>query len=356
MFKKIRLVKFRLWQQWLLHAFVIWFGLTVFDMFSYLYRVQIWGNYIFHADGMPLTAWQRFVGHNVDQGIWLDILVCVFLVEANYHFAFRRRSAALFLGSTLVCGLISMLYLSVMHGWQSIKHMDMAAYGQMAFYFAAYALGYSLLRDFLSRQVQAAENRFQHSQAELQALKAQVNPHFFFNTLNSLYGTALQENANRTAESIEKLSNMMRYTMTDAQKEVTPVAYEIKFLEDYLHLQAIRLPQQDNIDIRTSIHYDGKFCQVAPLLLIPFMENAFKYGISIDRPCFIYIDLDVADRKLRLVIQNKVLSVNPVSGQHSTGTGIDNTRKRLQFLYPGKHQLTIHQDGIFQAELQLDLR
>jgi hypothetical protein len=176
MFKKIRQVKLRFWQQWLLHAFVIWFGVTVFDMLSYLYRVQTWGNYIVHPDGSPLTAWQRFTGHNVEQRIWLDILVCVFLAEANYHFVFRRRSVKLFLGSSLVYGLVCMLYLISMHGWPGFPFFDPFAQGQMVLYFAAYAFGYSLLRDFLFRHVQV----LMHSRAELQALKAQVNPHFFF--------------------------------------------------------------------------------------------------------------------------------------------------------------------------------
>lgn len=354
MYNKIIRVKLRFWQQWLLHAFVMWFGLTLFDMLSYLYRVQTWGSYILHADGTPVSAWQRFAAHNVDQRIWLDILVYVFFAEANYHFVFRRRPFKLFLGSSLLGSLVCMLYLISGHGWRSTLPVDPVASGQMALYFAAYNFGYSLLRDFLFRQAQAAESRLQHSQAELQALKAQVNPHFFFNTLNSLYGTALQENASRTAESIEKLSGMMRYTMTEAQREVIPVAHEIKFLEDYLQLQAIRIPAQENIAIRTRMHHDGQFCQVTPLLLIPFMENAFKYGISIDHSCFIHIDLDVTDRQLHLVIQNTMLSTNPASGRQSTG--IDNTRKRLQLLYPGKHQLTIHQNETFQVELKLDLR
>lgn len=124
MLRKIRLVKLRFWQQGLLHAFVVWLGLTVSDMLSYLYRVQTWGNYLVYADGTPVTAWQRFVGHNVDQHVWLDILVCVFLVEANYQFVFRRRSFQLFLGSSLICGLACMVYFVSMHGSRNLLSFD----------------------------------------------------------------------------------------------------------------------------------------------------------------------------------------------------------------------------------------
>lgn len=346
--------KLRFWQQWLLHAFIVWFVLTLYNLLSYFYKIQRWGNYIFKEDGTPFTVWESFVSYNYDQLVWLDIALLAFLAEVNYHFIFKRRSTSQFIACSLACGLASALYFvarDFFRGTNIDQTLDILL--PVFAFMALYGLLYALLRDYVYRRIYIAENRLQQSQAELNTLKAQVNPHFFFNTLNSLYGTSLEEHAPRTAESIDHLAGIMRYTMNEAQQDFTAVTNEIRFLEDYLHLQRLRLPERRNIDIKTEINYDSTPCTIAPMLLIPFIENAFKYGISIDHTCWVHLHLAIENQQLYLLIQNKILRENAAAkGQ---GTGIENARKRLQLLYPGKHELDISEQEVFITELKLSL-
>ncbi|WP_157816016.1 sensor histidine kinase [Spirosoma pollinicola] len=193
----------------------------------------------------------------------------------------------------------------------------------------------------------------QQSQAELAALKAQLNPHFFFNTLNSLYGTALLEQATNTAQSIEQLANIMRYTLGEAQRDFTPVASELGFLQDYIQLQGLRLAQTDANRLQTHLVYDELPAQIAPLLLITFVENAFLYGVSTDLDYFIAIQLTIEKGQLDLVVENRLF---PQRTAYGLGTGIQNARKRLDLLYAGKYSLTAGpQADRFRVHLQMNL-
>ncbi|MCC9167565.1 sensor histidine kinase [Pontibacter harenae] len=351
-FKKLHLHKLRFWQQWLLLAFGSWFLLNLYDILLYLYRLETWGNYIINEDGTPVTVWQRFFNHNAEQLVWLFISFIALLAEANYHYIFRRKGTKLFILTSIACGVAGAMYFFVAdelrYGLGSMESTLPAT-----IVIALLVFLYALVRDYIYKRIHVAESRSEKSQAELNALKAQVNPHFFFNTLNSLYGTALEEEAPSTAESIDQLAGIMRYTMNEAQQDFTSILNEIKFIEDYLHLQSLRLPARENIEVKTEISYDGKPCIIAPMLLIPFIENAFKYGISMDYTCWVHIQLKVKEQQLHLIVQNKILRENmPPKGQ---GTGIENTKKRLQLLYPNRHKLETHQTENFIVDLHLQL-
>jgi sensor histidine kinase YesM len=352
--KTIKLHKLRFWQQWLLLTFLVWLGITVLQLVTYLYQTFLTGTYTKNADGTSVTLWRRLASYNFEQLIWLDITLFFFLAEANYRFVFRKMNTLMFGVTTLVCGFVFNVYI-IAKAYIQIKPytgllMTLPAFLSVALIFYIYVL----IRNYIYDSVHAAETRLEQSKAELNTLKAQVNPHFFFNTLNSLYGTALEESAPRTANSIEELAGIMRYTMNEAQQDFTPVANEIKFITDYLHLQRLRLPERPNIDIRTAISYDQKPATIAPMLLIPFIENAFKYGISIDYPCYVHIQLQVENLRLILKIENSVARKDTVA--QGQGTGITNTKKRLDLLYPNRHQLKLTKsDNRFEASLQLEL-
>ena len=160
----------------------------------------------------------------------------------------------------------------------------------------------------------------QRTQAELDALKAQVNPHFLFNSLNNIYGTAIVEDSPRTAESIQQLSGIVRYVMEESRLQTTDIQRELRFIDDFVELQRIRLPNQDNIEIKIDIEWDEKPARIVPLLLNPLIENAFKYGISMQFPCFVRIRLRVQDGTLYLTTENGVLPRTDLE----KGTGLGN--------------------------------
>ena len=349
----IRLSSLKFWQKAFLLTFVVWLVLTLSDMLSYMYRVHSWGNFIFNEDGSPFTLWQRFISLNFEQFVWLPILLFTFLAEVNYHFIFRRRSTKLFVFGCFIGGVAEGIYFVVADGLKYGLFGGISGTLPIIAVMPPLFLVYALIRDYIHRRLHTAEYQLQQSKAELNTLKAQVNPHFFFNTLNSLYGTALEENATRTADSIDQLSGIMRYTMNEAREEYTDIKNELKFLEDYLHLQRLRLPDRKNIEVKTEINYDGKPCTIAPLLLIPFIENAFKYGISMDQECWVHICLTIKDKQLNLLVSNRILKES--HHLQSLGTGIENTRRRLSLLYPTKHKLTLTKEDVFHVHLSIDL-
>lgn len=341
--------------QWLLHAFVIWLGLNLLDALAYLYKTQLYGPYLINPDGSQVSLWQRFLSHNGLQAIGVVILFITLLTELTYQYVFIKRHLLFFICTCLVAGVVSSFFVVIFNGWKfGVDNSITFNAVEPAFLFALYAALYAVVRDFFYRRIALLEKKHEHSKAALQALKAGLHPHFFFNTLNSVYGTALQEKAILTAQSLEQVSDLMRYVMHEATQDFTSIAQEISFLEDYLQLQQLRIPPRENIDIKVDICYDGKPAQVAPLLLIPFVENAFKYGISLELPCYIYLQLRVENAKLEMVLENRLL---PNQGfQKGEGSGIATAVERLKIIYPTTHQLEVKgQEGHFKVNLQIQL-
>jgi hypothetical protein len=195
----------------------------------------------------------------------------------------------------------------------------------------------ALLIKIRDRWIRAEEEKLQ---AELAYLKTQINPHFLFNTLNSIYAMALGK-SEQTAGAILRLAAMMRYVLTDTGREKVPLKQEIAYLIDYIELQKTRFEGTLHIDL--SVNGDPGDKQIVPLLLIPFVENAFKYGVNPEEPSIITIRIDIRDGELVLLVANKKVAP-PQPALEPGGLGIKNTRERLQLLYPGQHTLEI-KDG-----------
>jgi hypothetical protein len=171
---------------------------------------------------------------------------------------------------------------------------------------------------------------------EIAFLKAQINPHFLFNTLNSIYSLSLS-GSEEAPEAILKLSGMMRYAVSETTHQFVSLEKEIEYIADYIELQKLRLTPDIKMDYNFTGDWTGR--QIAPFLLIPFIENAFKYGVNAAESSAISVNIDVTGNELELRVDNK--KVNIMHVDKGIGLGIGNTRKRLQLVYPGKHNLTI---------------
>jgi len=182
------------------------------------------------------------------------------------------------------------------------------------------------------------------SAADLDFLRAQINPHFLFNALNTLYGTALQENAVNTSEGIQKLGDMMRFMLDENHLEKIPMHKEVAYLQNYISLQ--RLRTQGAADIQINVNIEENFCEhdIAPMLLIPFVENAFKYGISLRNRSRISISLSCDAEKIYFDVSNTT-HTRPEHDPEKEGRGIglNNVKNRLALLYPERHELSIRQ-------------
>ena len=189
--------------------------------------------------------------------------------------------------------------------------------------------------------------------SEVSYLKAQINPHFLFNTLNSLYALSL-EKSDEAPDAILKLSSIMRYVVTESSNDFVTLNKEMKYIEDYIDLQKLRMVDSTNFNFNK----EGDFNQnkIAPLLLIPFIENAFKYGLNPEKKSFITINININDGFLLLNVSNSK-TVKNVHEKQKTETGLENTMLRLNYLYPDKHQLTINEtEEIYNLELKLNLQ
>nr|WP_246455306.1 histidine kinase [Hymenobacter citatus] len=190
-------------------------------------------------------------------------------------------------------------------------------------------------------------------EAELTALKAQVNPHFLFNALNTIYNEAQRVDNGTVADLIQQLAGIMRFTLQESKQPLTSIENEFSFLEKYLALQRARLPQRDTLRVSTQLEWDGQPASIAPLLLIPFIENAYQYGISFVQPSYIDLQIAVENRRLRMRLAN---SIAPAAARLGLGTGIATARQRLALMYANRHQLDIQQtDDSFTISLALDL-
>lgn len=189
--------------------------------------------------------------------------------------------------------------------------------------------------------------------AELAYLRAQINPHFLFNTLNSIYSLAIVK-SDYTASAIVKLSAMMRYVINEAHQDFVSLEKEISYIRSYIELQQIRFGDSIKISFEVRGQTQGK--SIAPLILISFVENAFKHGVNAEENSDIRILVDISDLTLRLEVSNNKVFVQSTD-ETKSGLGIENTRSRLQLLYPSAHTLSIHDnEKDFKVILELKLK
>jgi LytS/YehU family sensor histidine kinase len=186
--------------------------------------------------------------------------------------------------------------------------------------------------------------------AELNLLKAQVQPHFLFNTLNNIYSLA-QSGSRQTPAMIAKLSDLMRYFIDDSPKDKVPLATELEFVNNYLELEQIRMLHP--LQVKLDVHGNIADVKIAPMLLMPFIENVFKHGVDkTEKNNQLQAGIKISNGKLVYKVVNSLYSSN--SNGQSKGFGLMNLRKRLELLYPGEFTLdTRKQDNQFVAELQI---
>lgn len=189
--------------------------------------------------------------------------------------------------------------------------------------------------------------------AELSFLRAQINPHFLFNTLNSIYSLAIQK-SDQTPKAVVSLSNLMRYVTTEAHKEFVPLDDEIIYINNYINLQVIRLGETVKINF-SLIGKMGNY-MIAPIILIPFVENAFKYGVNPEKNSLIQINIKLENSILNMVVYNLKV-YEPKENEKISGHGISITKNRLNVLYPNKHTLLIKDNpNDYTVDLKINLK
>ncbi len=311
----------------------------------------------------------RFI--DVCTSLILFLTVVFFLIPAYLE---KRRIFPFILTSLMLLGLLSFLefqldqvilrLFNLPTGPNEISDKMMMFYRRKSYDFpiipynlVIYTLGilYGLSRDWIRKYRHESKMMQEKMRADIDLLRSQINPHFFFNALNNIYAIAQRNKDEKTGDAIMKLSGLMRYMIYDSNVADISLARELEHIENYFEVARLKFAQDENVDIR--LNKDGNFHKhtIAPLLLVPFVENAFKHGLGSKGEGYIHLNFSVDENELNLQINNPILEKKESWKKHP-GIGLDNVKKRLQLLYPGRHQLNIlDSEGEFKVHLTIKL-
>jgi len=281
----------------------------------------------------------------------LRLLFPVFLEKRKYFLYIIAVLALISLGAGFYIILFDSWIDYIFSGYYFIAYYG---FFDISLYFVIYIFATSLLR--LARgwfRLQEIER--EKTLAELKALKSQINPHFLFNSLNSIYSLA-RKNSAQVPEKVIQLSDLMRHIIYDSDVEFIHLPKEIEMIRNYIELQNLRTPEKEKIELEVIGEIEGK--KVAPLIFLPFVENSFKHGLkSGAENAFVKIKIEVSGNDLSFDIENSKGKLVETENSKYKGIGIENVKKRLDLIYPGSYSLKITDEGnIYKVVLRLQIK
>ncbi len=213
------------------------------------------------------------------------------------------------------------------------------------------AVALKLLRHWYDAERRSERLQRERLEAELAMLRAQVHPHFLFNTLNNLYALTLKK-SDRAPDVVLKLSELLDYMLYESRADTVPVEREARLIEEYLELERLRYGSGQRIEFRSSVERSNP---IAPLLFLPLVENSFKHGLSQGgSDAWIRIELHSTAAEIRFTSENSLADGRSRISRDSNGIGLRNVRERLQLLYPGRHEFTVEESaGLFRVSLRI---
>lgn len=302
---------------------------------------------------------------------FLRVLFYISIVYLNLYYLFPTylKTNKLFTYLTLLILLVVVAtpIEVVLHYW--LFKSDTTTFGEVftfknnsSFFLGSFFVGFSstiykIINDWMEHQRERLDLQRQNLTSELKFLKTQINPHFFFNTLNSLYALTLKK-SDRAPEIVLKLSDMMRYMLYESNEKLISLNKEIEYMKNYLELEKIRHGENFKMEMNIIGSPDGH--RIAPLLFIPFLENSFKHGIDHElKSGYISINLVIKDKNIHIEVINSVPESDAVINSQKAkigGIGLTNVRRRLNILYPKRHKLQIDKtEKEFRVTLDLQL-
>ena len=265
------------------------------------------------------------------------------------HLFERRRYLAYSLALPLIMAL-SALFAEFIH---AVIDRDPNSHTNglgVAVFFLTSSTGIRYFSRGMGQQFRLQEAEYRRLQAEMALLRSQLNPHFMFNTLNGLYALSL-DRSKRLPDAILKLGELMRYMLESSQRNSVPLQNEVRFLESYVALERLRL--SGDPDIKLQVNVSTADLHIAPMLLAPLVENAFKHSaVGHGAGGFVHIALDATADRFHFYVANGVCSAAARTESEGGGLGLANLKRRLEFLYPNTHQLKIIAG---ETEYQVDL-
>jgi hypothetical protein len=308
-----------------------------------------------------LGAWAAFYlmvrfaeGHTVALRITTPMMLAGPL-PVYTHFAalarlFERRRYLAYGLSVVAIAAVSTVWAEFIHG---VVEPDPDSHTNglgVTVLFITASTGFRYFSRGMGQQYRLQEAEFKQLQTEMALLRSQVDPHFMFNTLNNLYALSLDRSP-RLPDTILKLSELMRYLLDTSKQKSVPLADEIRFVENYVDLEKLRL--DEGVDVRLRVEGDPGSRLVAPMLMIPFVENCFKHGIrggGDGNVARIHIAIEMTGDRVKFTAENDKAANAPAAD----GVGLEILKRRLALLYPARHELSIS-DGAetFNVEMEL---
>jgi two-component system, LytTR family, sensor kinase len=293
---------------------------------------------------------------NVPEKVWLCLLPLLLYYPHKWlikKYLSQKKWFIYILGLITIMGISASIHFLILKLTElKIKELEVIAFIILPLIFIFFSTVISYAYKGILLQIQYEKTKRRQVEAELKLLQSQVNPHFLFNTLNNIYAQNLvhPEEAN---EMILQLADLMRYQIESSKKNMVSIDDEIEFLENYIALEKKR--STDRIKVSFAVDKtDNLTMQIPPMLFIPFIENAYKHGISAEGESVINIVLGVKEHGISFKIDNQI----PVRKQlvKSTQTGLENIKKRLDLLFPNKHQLAITTDNqLYHVQLTINI-
>lgn len=321
-----------------------------------------------------------FSGRNSESVTWLDYLrfvtmlsgiIIVFYANYNYlvkRFLFTRQTGWYLLSNFILFTLLVVTIHFIMEqipfpeGRERGPHHDEPSWQHYVLFFlfdyikyifiAALSVAFKMTGSWYKMEAERVELEQSRTEAELQNLKSQLNPHFLFNTLNNIY-SLIAISPEQAQEAVHDLSRLLRYVLYESSESYVTVGKDLDFLHNYVELMRIRLPK--HAELKTEIQTTSPDTLIAPLLFITLVENAFKHGVSNNKPSFIHIELAADNKQIVCYIRNSYFPKDD-NDKSGSGIGLVNLRKRLNLIYPGKYSFTYGQEGdIYNCKLELRL-
>ncbi len=278
----------------------------------------------------------------------------VIIVYLNIYWLIPRFLLKKRYSGYIILTVLSLLLSTAINGWTESFYFEYeyplsANYGGILFTLSVLgtAVAVKLGKQSILQQQKQESSEKERIKAELNYLKDQINPHFLFNMLNTLYVES-KTNSKIVPDMVMKLSDLLRYQIYDASnRETIPLKQELNFLKNYIELEQMR---RDQLDLDWNVEGDPTGIEIAPLIFLPLVENAVKHSRSTEEgPDMIRISFTIIDHKVSCLIEN---SIGMADSDEPGGFGLENLRRRLELTYPGKHQLLLEsKDGTFMAEL-----
>lgn len=294
-------------------------------LIGYLYGLY----FVYRKVKLPMLFMQRKFGYIL---LLLAVLVVITILLTNFPFPQEQEN----------------LNESIQ---RTRAHMRTQAIWFLFLVVTGFSLSIELISELFRQILLKKEIEAEKDKAELALYKAQINPHFLFNTLNTLYGMVLTK-SDKTESAFIKFSNILKYMYVQTTSDTISVNNEIEYIQQYIDLQLLRLNNHTHLAFETRID-DGQV-QVPSMVLITFVENAFKYGVSSDVDCTISIRIVVKEEKFLFETENSILREKQ---DNSSAIGIENCRKRLKLLYQDRFDLTVTKEGgIFKTKLTIQLQ